>query len=65
MWLSYRCFTARGQERVPIFGDFGLANQLGNADLRSATQVPRALGTLAGFGAGFVAELYRRDQCRR
>ena len=32
MWLSYRCFTAKGQERVPIFGDFGLANQLGNAD---------------------------------
>jgi hypothetical protein len=32
MWVSYRCFTAKGQERVPIFGDFGLANQLGNAD---------------------------------
>jgi hypothetical protein len=31
MWLSYRCFTAKGQERVPIFGDFGLANQLGSA----------------------------------
>ena len=24
MWLSYRCFTAKGQERIPIFGDFGL-----------------------------------------
>jgi hypothetical protein len=32
MWLSYRCFTAKGQEKVPIFGDFGLANQLGSAD---------------------------------
>jgi hypothetical protein len=32
MWLSYRCFTAKGMERIPIFGDFGLANQLGNAD---------------------------------
>jgi len=32
MWLSYRCFTAKGQERVPIFGDFGLRNQLGSAD---------------------------------
>jgi replication initiator protein len=32
MWLSYRCFTARGQERVPLFGDFGLASQLGSAD---------------------------------
>jgi hypothetical protein len=29
MWLSYRCFTAKGSDRIPIFGDFGLANQLG------------------------------------
>src|SRR5437763_2298898 len=27
MWLSYRCFTARGKERVPLFGDFGLVSQ--------------------------------------
>jgi hypothetical protein len=26
-WLSYRCFTARGRERVPLFGEFGLVNQ--------------------------------------
>lgn len=32
MWLSYRCFTAKSQERIPIFGDFGLAAQLGSAD---------------------------------
>lgn len=32
MWLSYRCFTAKGQERIPIFGDFGLAAQLGSTD---------------------------------
>jgi hypothetical protein len=32
MWLSYRCFTAKGQERVLIFGDFGLAGQLGSTD---------------------------------
>jgi hypothetical protein len=24
VWLSYRCFTAKGEERVPIFGPFGL-----------------------------------------
>jgi len=28
-WLSYRCFVARGEERVSLFGEFGLANQLG------------------------------------
>jgi len=32
MWLSYRCFTARGRERVPLFGDFGLVSQLGSCD---------------------------------
>jgi hypothetical protein len=30
MWLSYRCFTARGRERVPLFGEFGLVSQLGS-----------------------------------
>jgi hypothetical protein len=29
-WLSYRCFVAKGEERVPLFGDWGLASQLGN-----------------------------------
>jgi hypothetical protein len=23
-WLSYRCFVAKGEERVPLFGEFGL-----------------------------------------
>jgi hypothetical protein len=32
MWLSYRCFTAKGKERVPLFGDFGLVSQLGSAE---------------------------------
>jgi hypothetical protein len=32
MWLSYRCFTAKGKERVPLFGEFGLVNQLGSIE---------------------------------
>jgi hypothetical protein len=32
VWLSYRCFTARGEERIPLFGAFGLANQLGSVE---------------------------------
>lgn len=32
MWLSYRCFTAKGEESIPLFGDFGLANQIGTTD---------------------------------
>jgi hypothetical protein len=30
-WLSYRCFVARGRERVPLFGSTGLGSQLGSA----------------------------------
>jgi hypothetical protein len=30
MWLSYRCFVAKGRERVPLFGHFGLVSQLGS-----------------------------------
>jgi hypothetical protein len=30
MWLTYRCFKAKSEERVPLFGDFGLTAQLGS-----------------------------------
>jgi len=29
VWLTYRCFSAKGSEKIPLFGDFGLAQQLG------------------------------------
>src|ERR1019366_10391644 len=32
IWLAYRCFTAKGEERVPLFGKFGLVKQLGSAE---------------------------------
>jgi len=28
-WLTWRCYKAKGLERVPLFGAYGLANQLG------------------------------------
>jgi hypothetical protein len=31
MWLSYRCFKSKGPEAIPIFGPYGLVNQLGSA----------------------------------
>jgi len=31
-WLSYRCYTARGEERIPLFGHAGLMSQLGSVD---------------------------------
>ncbi len=29
MWLSYRCFVAKGPEAIPLFGPLGLTQQLG------------------------------------
>jgi hypothetical protein len=29
MWLSYRCFVAKGPESIPLFGPFGITQQLG------------------------------------
>src|SRR5262245_64002588 len=34
MWLAYRCFSARHEEHVPLFGNFGLIIQLGTAEYR-------------------------------
>jgi hypothetical protein len=30
MWLSYRCYVAKREERIPLFGSSGLVNQLGS-----------------------------------
>jgi hypothetical protein len=30
--LSYRCFTAKGKEQVPLFGPCGLAAQIGSVE---------------------------------
>jgi hypothetical protein len=32
MWLSYRSFTAKGEERIPLFGPSGLTAQLGSVE---------------------------------
>jgi hypothetical protein len=32
MWLSYRCFLAKGRERIPLFGTCGLASQIGSIE---------------------------------
>jgi hypothetical protein len=32
MWLSYRCFLAKGQEAIPLLGPFGLAGQIGSIE---------------------------------
>jgi hypothetical protein len=32
MWLSYRSFTAKGEERIPLFGPSGLTAQIGSVE---------------------------------
>jgi hypothetical protein len=32
MWLSYRCFVAKGKEIIPLFGSRGLASQIGSIE---------------------------------
>jgi Plasmid encoded RepA protein len=32
LWLSYRCFLAMHEEAIPLFGAFGLAQQLGSIE---------------------------------
>ena len=32
VWLAYRCFVAKGEERIPLFGEYGLTAQLGSAE---------------------------------
>jgi hypothetical protein len=32
MWLSYRCFSAKREESIPLSGGLGLSAQLGNAE---------------------------------
>jgi hypothetical protein len=32
MWLSYRCFLAKGKETIPLSGAYGLASQIGSVE---------------------------------
>ncbi|HTU44024.1 MAG TPA: replication protein RepA [Bryobacteraceae bacterium] len=32
MWLSYRCFVAKGQEAIPLLGPAGLAGHIGSVE---------------------------------
>ncbi len=43
MWLSYRCFTARKRERIPLFGEFGLISQLGSTEYARPREFPEKL----------------------
>ena len=44
VWLSYRCFTARTTEQIPIFGTFGLIHQLGAVEYARPRRFREKLG---------------------
>lgn len=50
MWLTYRCFTAKAPELIPIFGEFGLVSQLGSIEYsrprRFRAELDRWLSTI-------------------
>ena len=50
LWLTCRCFTAKGEELVPLFGPFGLTQQLGSVEYsrprRSRAMLEQWLATI-------------------
>jgi hypothetical protein len=50
MWLTYRCFVAKGPEAIPIFGPSGLVTQLGSVEYtrerRFVAKLEQWLGTI-------------------
>ena len=61
MWISYRCFSAKQEERIPLFGDFGLVNQLGSIEYarprRFREQLNKWLTLIASLWPSCPAEL--------
>ncbi|MFN0105857.1 MAG: replication protein RepA [Bryobacteraceae bacterium] len=44
MWLSYRCFVAKGPEVIPLFGPYGLTQQLGCVEYSRPSRFRAMLG---------------------
>lgn len=59
MWLVYRCFVAKGEERIPLFGRLGLAHQIGTVEYsrprRFRAMLDQWLATIRGLWPGCPA----------
>ena len=62
MWLSYRCFLAKDKETIPLFGIYGLANQLGSIEYARPRAVSRKARFLVGFHSRALAGVFGQDQ---
>ena len=64
MWLSYRCFMAKGEESIPIFGPFGLVAQIGSAEMYPTTAHAREAERVVGNHSADLAAVSSAHQCR-
>ncbi|HUS07908.1 MAG TPA: replication protein RepA [Bryobacteraceae bacterium] len=69
MWLTYRCFTAKSEERIPLFGDFGLTAQLGSVEYsrprRFRAMLEQWLGQVRAVWPNCPAQIYSDGQYLR
>ena len=67
MWLSYRCFVAKREEHIPIFGPFGLVAQLGTGDYsrprRLRQRLEQWLDTIRVMWPGCPARINSSGDC--
>jgi hypothetical protein len=63
MWLCWRCYQSKGEQMVPLFGDFGLASQLGVTDYTRERNVRKRLrewlGAVRSYWPDCPAHLHR------
>jgi hypothetical protein len=61
MWLSYRCFKAKGREMIPLFGALGLVGQIGTVEYsrprRFRAMLEQWLGTIRVIWPGCPARI--------
>ena len=66
LWLSYRCFLAATEEAIPLFGAFGLAQQLGSVEYsrprRFRAKLQQWLDTIRALWPECPARLSREGQ---
>jgi hypothetical protein len=69
MWLTYRCFVAKGPESVPLFGPFGLTRQLGCVEYsrpsRFRGMLDQWLRTIRALWPACPAKISRKGQYLR
>ncbi len=68
MWLTYRCFIAKGTETIPVLGPYGLATQIGSVEYsrerRFVAKLEQWLRPVRVMRPGCPARICRRTRAR-